>query len=224
MGRFNYESPMIGILTRIVDVVILNVLWLACSIPIITIGASTTALYYCMLKIVRKKDSSIVKMFVHSFGQNLKQGCCLTVIFFASVLFLYVDIPGCRMMDNTVGNLMKVVLVVLLIVIGFIFSYVFPILAQFDNTVKNILKNAFFMSITNLRKTIIIFVLNAIPFVLFFGIPYVFILTVPMWLMFGVAVIVLLNSKMFAEIFDNYIEEAYNGLKGNVSDEIEAVE
>ena len=140
MGRFNYESPMIGILTRIVDVVILNVLWLACSIPIITIGASTTALYYCMLKIVRKKDSSIVKMFVHSFGQNLKQGCCLTVIFFASVLFLYVDIQGCRMMDNTVGNLMKVVLVVLLIVIGIIFSYVFPILAQFDNTVKNILK------------------------------------------------------------------------------------
>lgn len=222
MKKFNYESPIMAASAFMVDIVILNVLWLLCSIPIVTIGTSTSALYYCMLKIVRKEDSSVTGMFFHAFRQNLRQGCILTVILLVAAMFLYVDIQGCRMMGNTTGSVLKIVLMVLFVLLGAVFSYVFPILAQFENSTKNILKCAYFMSIMNFGKTVIMVICNAIPLVLFFGMPYAFILSVPVWLLFGMAVIALLNSKLLVGVFDRYIEEAKETTEGMPKNEITA--
>ena len=96
-----FDNPIFNVLTRVCDIFILNVLWIVCSIPIITIGASTTALYYSMLKINREADSSITGMFFHSFFQNLKQGCGLTIIYALSGLLLYVEVQLYKSMEGT---------------------------------------------------------------------------------------------------------------------------
>ena len=62
MKRPFYENPAVELVARMVDIFLLNVLWVLTSIPVITIGTSTTALYYCMLKILRKRDSGVLKM------------------------------------------------------------------------------------------------------------------------------------------------------------------
>ena len=46
---FNYDNPIWRFMGRLGDMIVLNLLWLVCSIPVVTIGASTTALYYCTL-------------------------------------------------------------------------------------------------------------------------------------------------------------------------------
>ena len=69
---FSLDGKLFHILSRIADLILLNVLWLLSSLPIITIGASTTALYYVMLKIVKNEDSYIIRSFFHSF---LLSGC-----------------------------------------------------------------------------------------------------------------------------------------------------
>lgn len=219
MKRPFYENPAVELVARMVDIFLLNVLWVLTSIPVITIGTSTTALYYCMLKILRKRDSGVLKMYFDAFFRNLRQGCMLTLLLFACSAFLCVDIAGCMMMDSALGNGMKLVLIFLLAVLGMVFSYVFPLLAQFDNSIKSLLKSAFFMSLTNLTRTIPIFLLNVIPFVLLLGYPYGFVVSVPVWLMFGVAVIALLNSKMLIGIFDGYIEAAGQQERGASGDE-----
>ena len=71
---FSLDGKLFHILSRIADLILLNVLWLLSSLPIITIGASTTALYYVMLKIVKNEDSS----FIHSSKTSANQllsGC-----------------------------------------------------------------------------------------------------------------------------------------------------
>ena len=42
-----------GFLGRLIA---LNLLWIVCSLPVITAGASTTALYYCTLKLHKDGD------------------------------------------------------------------------------------------------------------------------------------------------------------------------
>lgn len=205
MSLFKIDSPVFQGLTRICDILILNILWVICSLPVITLGASTAALYYSMLKINREKDYGITEMFFHSFRQNLKQGSKLTVLFLVSGLFIYVDIRACKIMNGTISNIAMVLLVILSVIWGMMVSYVFPLLAQFDNTIINILKSAFIISINNFLHTIYIVVLNAIPFILFIGLPYVFVISVPIWLTFGVAVIAFMNAKTFVKIFDKYI-------------------
>ena len=83
-GFFNYDNPIWRFIGRLGDMVVLNILWIICSIPIITIGASTTALYYCTLKIVRNEDYGDIKMFIfiincidlaYQYERNNVRGC-----------------------------------------------------------------------------------------------------------------------------------------------------
>ena len=91
MKFFDYDSSVMLFMRRIGDFMLLNVLWIICSLPIVTIGVSTSAYYYCMLKIVRDTDSGIVGMFFHSFKDNLKQGTVLTEILMAVAAFFGLD-------------------------------------------------------------------------------------------------------------------------------------
>lgn len=205
MKLFKIDSPVFQFLTRSFDIMFLNILWVICSIPIITIGASTAALYYSTLKIIREKDSGMAKMFFYSFFQNLKQGIKMSIITLVTGVFLYADIQACKMMNGTLGNVARIVLVILLVIWGMTISYAFPLLAQFENTIKNTLKNALIISLNNFKKTIIIVFLNSIPFVLFFLLPHVFLMSVPLWLLFGAAAIAYINARSLVKIFDKYM-------------------
>lgn len=57
------DNRIIRILTTLCDFLILNILWLVCSVPVITAGASTTALYSVMFKIIKKEEGYIIKAF-----------------------------------------------------------------------------------------------------------------------------------------------------------------
>lgn len=206
MSIFKIGSPIFNGLSRIFDFLLLNLLWILCSIPIITIGASTTALYYCMMKINREKDSGIVGMFFSSFRQNLKQGCILTIIFIFSGIVLFIDVQACKLMDGVFKNIIIIILLALAIIWGAMISYAFPLLAQFDNTVKNTLKNSLLLAISNIKKTIPIFILNAIPIVVFLRLPYIFVFCLPLLFTLGVALIAFINSKMLIGVFDKYIQ------------------
>lgn len=202
---FNYDNPVFRFLGRIFDMVILNLLCLICCVPIITIGASVTALYYCMLKIVREQDTSVSKMFFHSFLQNMKQGFLMTLLFGGITLVLLLDILACRVIDLAFLKYVKYLVYVFCIVLIVIASYAFPLLAQFENTIRGIVKNAFFMSMTNFLYTIVIAGLNMLPIVLFFRFPELFVISFPIWLTFGFSTITWVNAKMFTKIFDEYV-------------------
>lgn len=204
---FDLDNPVFRFLGRIFDIAHLNVLCLICCIPIITIGPSVTALYYCMLKIARKSDTTISQMFFHSFKENLKQGMLLTVFFAVAAFILIFDIRVCLSSDNVFLEHINSFLYVLFIVLASIISYAFPLLAQFENNTKNILKYSFLLAISNFGYTAIILVFNAIPFVIFFLLPELFLVSFLIWIFFGFAAIAFLNSRLFVKIFDKFIPE-----------------
>lgn len=204
---FNLDNPVFRALGRIFDIVYLNLLCLVCCLPIITIGSSITALYYCMLKISRDRDSSITNMFFHSFKTNLKQGILMTIIFALCIFCLIINIFACDIMNFPIFRYIKIFLYILLFMFALIVSYAFPLLAQFENSIRNILRNSFFMAFSNIRYSLTIIILNAIPTTLFLFLPELFLLTSPVWLTFGFSSIAMINSKMFVTIFNKYIPE-----------------
>ena len=62
-GFFNYDNPVWRFIGKFWDVIMLSVLWMVCSIPVVTIGASTTAMYYVTLKLVRDEDGYTFRYF-----------------------------------------------------------------------------------------------------------------------------------------------------------------
>ena len=90
---FNLDGPILQFINKIVYSVYLNILWFVCCIPIVTIGASTTALFYVTLKMAKNEEGNITKSFFHSFKDNLKQG---TKIWLILLTVMYCTIYGLK--------------------------------------------------------------------------------------------------------------------------------
>ena len=156
MGRiFDMESPIMRTLSRVADLMILNLLMVACCIPVITIGASYTAMHYVVLKMIRGEDGYLVRGFFKSFKANFKQA---TLIWLMMLVVIVVYIGDAVIFSFSGINFPKplVIAVAAVGVIIFLISmYIFPLLARFENSIRNTIKNAALMAVGNLPKTIL---------------------------------------------------------------------
>ena len=150
----------------------LNLLWAVCSIPIVTVGASTTALYYVTLKLARNEEGNVTAMFFRAFRENFRQATVLWLIVFAIGAFLGADgyvLYHLRQISSGPTAVFWTILLAIVIaaavfyVISLIF--LFPLVASVRNTNRAMLKNSFLIGARYLFCTILVF---AIHFAVFF--------------------------------------------------------
>lgn len=193
---------------KVADLCLLNLVCLACCIPIVTAGASITALYYVTLKMVRNEESYIFKSFFKSFKQNFRQATIIHLIMVAAAVLLYLDTNIVKAMGEPMSQIMSVIFAVFTLVYAMILLYLYPILAKFYNSVKNTFTNAVLMAIRHLPYTIIMLIICALPLLIFFVPSLQMQMTlILLLLLFGMAVIAYLNSFFLVKIFDKYIPE-----------------
>ena len=93
MSRFfNPDNPIMEFIAKIFDLILLNLIFIFSCVPIITIGASTSALSYVTLKMVRNEEAYIVRSFFKSFKDNFKQATIINLIMIAVGAVLYLDL------------------------------------------------------------------------------------------------------------------------------------
>jgi len=167
MGFFSLDSPLYKFLSRLLDVLKLNFLWILFSLPIVTIGASTVAAYSVALKMVDDQEGYIGKSFLKAFKENWKQGIILGFITMASIYLVYINFSLFYAIES---NPLPLVIVGVLASVYFTFSfiYAYPLIARYDNTIFNTLKNSFLISIRFVLRTIILLLIIAFTLLLIF--------------------------------------------------------
>lgn len=210
MKFFDLDSPLMQVLNKVADLMLLNILCMVCCIPIITAGASLTALHYMSLKIVRNEECYIMKGFFKSFKENFKQA---TIIWLLLLLVICILAGDFFIMKNSGINFNKVLQIIITavgVLILFTTMFVFPVLAKFENTTMRTIKNAFVMSILQFPKTILMVVMWLVPTVLAIFVPK----AIPISFLFGLSapafVSALLYNKFFKKL-EAQIEEANSG-------------
>ena len=217
MGRFfSLDSPLMTFLSKVADLMILNIITLFLCIPIITAGDAMTALYYMTIKMVRGEDCYVVRGYFKSFKENFRQATIIWVLAVLVFLILVGDFSIIRSGVLSFGQVMLVLLIVVAVIYVFTMLYVFPVLSRFENTVKNTIRNAFLMSILNLPRTILLVLINLLPAALFLLIPQ----SMPFVILFGFSVPAYLCSTQFVKIFRRFEPEEENA--GN-PDELETL-
>lgn len=207
-GIFNYDGKFARALQKVADVIIVSVLWIVGCLPLITIGASTTALYYTAIKAVLK-EGTVVKDFFKSYKENLKQSIVIEVILLIVAYIMYINWKIVFQMSGG-GSVFKIVYFVVLIWLVPIVCYIFPLLARFALSTKLLFVNAFVLSFKNLPKTIFIVLTSMLPIVcLVVRVDYV-IKMLPLIVVAVPGLIAYLNATMFVKIFEPYMpkEEA----------------
>ncbi len=198
MKLFNLDSPFMQALGKMADLMWLNVLALICCIPVITAGASLTALHYMALKIVRDEECYITKGFFKSFRENFKQATLIWLMVVVAAAILVGDFFIMKYSGLEFSKVLQVVIIVVAVLLVFTIMFVFPVLAKFENTVWRTIKNAFLMSIMQFPKTILMVILFAIPPVVFFLFPRV----IPIVILFGLSVPAWLSAKLYTKFFE----------------------
>ncbi|MBS6715719.1 MAG: DUF624 domain-containing protein [Dialister sp.] len=200
--KFNITDNVVTrALSRICDFVILNILWLVCSIPIVTIGASTTALYSVMQKIVRNEEGYIARSFFKAFKQNFKQATIVWLLIAALGLILSVDLNMARSLEGTIRIVFQVIFGFFSFWLFAIFLYVFPLLARYENSTKATLKNAVILSIAKLPFTFLMMVVVVVPVAASLLTVRTLLLSVPIWMGIGVSIVTWLNAYILKRVF-----------------------
>lgn len=201
MGKlFDADSPVMRFLGRMGDLMILNLLVTLCSLPIVTIGASLTAMHYVMLKLVRGEEGYITKDFFKSFRMNFKQATIIWLIMLAFLILFGVDYYLVVFSGIGFPKGLNKVLTAIAILLVIASMYIFPVLSRFDNTVRNTIKNGFIMSIMALPKSLVMTVLFAAPVLVLFLVPR----AIPLVLLFGTSLPGYLSAMLYSQTFRKF--------------------
>ena len=198
MRLFSLDSPLMQALNKVADLLWLNVLTLICCLPIVTIGASLTAMNYMALKIARNEECYITKGFLKSFKENFKQATVIWLILLVIIAVLAADyllVNGNP--ETALEKILWGVIGAMVLMVASTTLYVFPVLAKFENTVSRTVKNAFMISLMQFPKTVVMAVAYAVPPVLFFTV----VPAMPLCLMFGLSLPAWISAKLYSKFF-----------------------
>lgn len=200
---FNVDNPVFTTLGKICDMLFISIIWAILCIPIVTIGPANTALYYAMVKVIRRERGYVTREFFKSFRLNFKRGAIVGTLITIMYIVLFIDIS---LYWTQVGSSFdsKSIMLGIFVAITFLLTcvsvYVFPVLSRFDMTVKQLVKAAIYMAMRHLPYTlamVIITVLGAIAIYLV----WILIFILP-------AVVTLLNSFLMERVLKKYMPQA----------------
>lgn len=217
MKIFNLDSPLMEGLGKMADLMWLNVLTIICSLPIVTMGASLTALNYMTLKIVRNEECYVTKGFFKSFKQNFKQATIIWMILLTAGILIAIDFLIMKDSQFQYNSIVQMLIMVCAFLLLMVLVFIFPVLAKFDNTVKNTIKNAFMISIMQFPKTVIMIILYAIPIIIFFFI----VSWMPVTFLFGLSGPAFLGALMYNKFFKKMEDQIMSAAQTQETDAAE---
>lgn len=204
-GLFNENNFLHVALLRIWDLVVANLLFILCSIPLVTIGPSFAALYQCTLKMVKGNYTGSFKNFFRAFKQNFKQSI---VVWLATVVLAVVLVCNYQFLTFQAGSISQI-LIYLTVIIGLFLAllsiYIYPVIATFEGTLKMMIKNAFLFSWMKFFKSIIMLLIWALPLVMTYIDAQLQPLYVFCWFFFGFSTIAYICSFMLYKMFKPYL-------------------
>ena len=189
------DGKFVKVLNRIADLVGLNLLAILFCIPIITIGASITAVYGCIFRIQEKKEGYLIKDFWKLFKASFRSSTIIYLVGVAVVAMLYLDYQ--IFATDSRLDILQVLVVAGGILVAEIFTYAFPMESYFENSLKATVKNALLLGISNIPYTLLMLGINVFPFFLVARIPVTF----GIWFLIGISGVAWINSFFLKKIF-----------------------
>ena len=205
---FNYEGKFARFMTRLMELVLLNCVFILTCLPIITIGASVTALYSISLKMVRKEEGYVIRGYLKDFIRNFKQATIFWLIALLLYFLLYVIYTAAAVNGGTLLTVYTVITTAMAILYSIFFLFVFPLIATFKNPLKGTFINALSMIIAHFPMVLTAYLTIAVPFFVSFGVDTrIMQYALLFWILIGFSLLTLWSSVYINKIFSRYREE-----------------
>lgn len=204
---FDQNGWLFRFLCRTLDLVCLNFLFMLTCVPVVTIGASICAMYSVLLRAVKNEESYIFRSYLHAFRKNLRRGILLGILCFAVTGTLLVNIFYMAGKMGNYGSIWVFLCGICLVLFSLPAHYLFPLQARYENTLVELFRNAFFISIKYLFFTVRLIGIRILPAmvtvcVILFAVEKVVWICTTMTLI-GFSGIMFLSAFVYRRIFDD---------------------
>ena len=159
-----FTNPFFDFLNTLCNFIVLNLIFLISCLPIITIGTALSSLYCVTLKEARGENGYLVRHYLKNFKHNLKQGICAFLVLFLAFAALLFGFFFWYSFDTLPSMIVTALIFVGAIAWFLIFTYTFPLIARFENSTLQTLKNAFLLALSNLKYTLALLLVDAFAF------------------------------------------------------------
>ena len=201
------EHIIIRILTRIFDLILLNILWLLTSIPVVTLGAATAALYSVLLSAAEKKEGYIVRDYWKAFRRNFKQSTVVWILLLFLGACLWFDLTLIGVVPGLFRQIGTVVLGAVLIFYFMECIFVFPLIAKFENSTGNMIKNALLIPVSRLPYALMILFMTGAAIIVTFLNQRTIMIGAVIWSAIGVSVLSYANSLLLVKMLAPFMLE-----------------
>lgn len=198
---FNMEGPVFTFLSKMADLLILNVLFILCSIPIVTIGASLTAMSCVSIKMKDGLEGYIWKTFLTSFRENFKQATVIWAIMVLAAVVLATDLLLVRTSAGTLQHVVQITVYVGILLWIMFLTVVFPLLSRFDNTIRNTMRNAVLLAVGNAPRTLLMSAIIIGSVIATLWNAMTLSTGLLLWLLFGFAVLSWIDASLLYPVF-----------------------
>lgn len=199
---FNLNSPWVQRFAMLTNLVMLNILWLICCLPIFTAGAATSALYYTIFQYHTKEDDAVLRPFFRAFKENFKQSTLLLLPLLAVLILLGFDIV--YLVSQGTGIALLFPLIIAVLVIMGMLVHLFPLIARFHMDTKALLRTSFSLMVLHLPATVTVIALTLLPAFLLLFLPSLFLRVGVAWAGIWFALIAYIFGKFLMKIWDKH--------------------
>lgn len=161
-GIFSADSPFFRFCSWLADVFMLNLIFVITCIPIITIGASLSALNVISIQMIKKQEGYIIRGFLKEFRKHFKKSTILWLLMLFVGVVLGIDFYFWNQIDNMLGMIMKIVTVSLLVIFVSVSIYIFPVVTHDNGGIKTTIKTAALLCLYRLPITVLLICLYGI--------------------------------------------------------------
>lgn len=203
---FSPDSRFMRIMSRVADLILLNLCYLLTCVPLFTIGAASAALYTVCFHFGTAEEKGVIRSYFRAFRENFKRGTGVWLIVLlcgAAALvnaWVFYAMPGGL-------RFLSVIFAILFVLALLIFGYAFPLLSQFDDGVWPTLRNALILSLGYLPRSLLIAVVNVVPFILMLTDFYLFLQAAFLWTVLYFSLAAYVNTFLLKGVFAPYLTD-----------------
>lgn len=160
MGKvFSYDSPVWRFMGRLIDFLYLTLLWLVTSLPLVTIGASTTTVYYIALKMADNQEEYLTQMYFKNFARFFRESTIVWLMALAAGAVLAGDFYICVRVKSPAAAMLMSAFAVIALVYLVTVLYLFPVMARICQSPLGYVRVSFYLAVRYFGWTVLCLVI-----------------------------------------------------------------
>ena len=206
MSEKNKLASSLGLfLRRMFDLMVLNILWLLCCLPVFSFGPASSALARVMITLVRGGSEAVAKNYFIAFRRDFGRAVVLGLIGLAGLAIAVSDILFAVSLS---GGMKILFLIVAVLVSSLVFSYlayIFALHAFFENSIAGQIRNALSLAAASPMETLAIWLCFAVPVAAILLLPRIVLVYIGfLYILFGVSCPAYFAAKHQAKVIARF--------------------